>query len=145
MSFNPQNPNGQAASTNSAPVVLASDQSTIPVSATIASLPVDTLTKTSTLANSSGDTSLVTPGAGQSVRVYFFGYSASPANTTTVLCALRFGSNTPFDNQYLAAGQPYARNIGAGRKYVQGQPNEALVVNLSSTQAVYCNIEYALV
>ncbi len=32
MSYNPQNPNGQATSANSAPVVIASDQSTLPVS-----------------------------------------------------------------------------------------------------------------
>jgi hypothetical protein len=32
MSYNPQNPNGQATSANSAPVVIASDQSALPVS-----------------------------------------------------------------------------------------------------------------
>ena len=32
MSYNPQNPNGQATSTNSSPVVIASDQSIVPVS-----------------------------------------------------------------------------------------------------------------
>lgn len=36
MSYNPQNPNGQAAMANSAPVVIASDQSAIPVSGTVA-------------------------------------------------------------------------------------------------------------
>lgn len=40
MSYNPQNPNGQATSANSAPVVIASDQSAVPVSA--ASLPLPT-------------------------------------------------------------------------------------------------------
>lgn len=40
MAYNPQNPNGQATSANSAPVVVASDQSTLPVSA--ASLPLPT-------------------------------------------------------------------------------------------------------
>jgi hypothetical protein len=34
MSYNPQNPNGSATSANSAPVVIASDQSAIPVSGT---------------------------------------------------------------------------------------------------------------
>lgn len=38
MSYNPNNPNGSATSANSAPVVIASDQSTVPVSA--ASLPL---------------------------------------------------------------------------------------------------------
>lgn len=145
MAYNPVNPNGQASSANSSPVVIASDQSTVPVSAAVTSLPVDTLTKSSVLANSSGDTTLVTPSAGQAVRLYFFGYSASSSNSSAVRASLRFGSNTAFDNQYLMASQPYARNIGAGRKYIQGATNEALIVNLSAAETVYCNIEYSLV
>ncbi len=145
MAYNPQNPNGQAASANSTPVVIASDQSTFSVNSAVTSLPVDTFTKSSTVANASGDTTLVTPGSGQAVRLFFFGYSASPSNGASVLCALRFGSNTAFDNQYLSPSQPYARNIGAGRKYVQGAANEALIINLSAAQTVYCNIEYSLV
>lgn len=35
VSYNPQNPNGQATSTNSSPVVIASDQSAVPISGTI--------------------------------------------------------------------------------------------------------------
>lgn len=55
MSYNPQNPNGQATSANSAPVVLASDQSTVAVSA--ASLPLPT--GSATAANqATGNTSL---------------------------------------------------------------------------------------
>lgn len=142
MAYNPQNPNGQTTSANSTPVVLASDHSTVPVG--LASLPMDTVTKTSVLANTSGDTTLVNPGA-NSVRLYFFGYSASPSNGASVQCALRFGANTAFDNQYLLAGQPYARNIGSGRKYIQGAPGESLKVNLSASQTVYANIEYSIV
>jgi hypothetical protein len=39
MSYNPQNPNGQAHSTASAPVVIADDQTAVPVSATSLPLP----------------------------------------------------------------------------------------------------------
>lgn len=39
MSYNPNNPNGSATSANSAPVVIASDQSSIPVTATITGTP----------------------------------------------------------------------------------------------------------
>ena len=39
MSYNPQNPNGQATSANSSPVVVASDQSAIPISASSLPLP----------------------------------------------------------------------------------------------------------
>lgn len=140
MAYHPMNPNGQATSSNSFPVVIASDQSSLPVN--ISSLPVDTFTKSSTVASSSGDLTVVTPPAGQRVRLFFFGYSASPSNASSVLVALRFGSNTAFDNQYLSPSQPYARNIGAGRRYIQGGVNEALIVNLSASQTVYCNIEY---
>ena len=41
MSYNPSNPNGQATSANSAPVVLASDQSAVPISDNGSSLTVD--------------------------------------------------------------------------------------------------------
>lgn len=143
MSYSPINPNGQAASANSSPVVLASDQSALTVNSTVLSLPVDTFTKSSSVATATGDTTLVTPPGGQRVRLFFFGYSASPSNGAAVMAALRFGSNTAFDNQYLSPSQPYARNIGAGRRYIQGGVNEALIVNLSAAQTVYCNIEYA--
>jgi hypothetical protein len=143
MSYSPVNPNGQAPSANSSPVVIASDQSAIDVNATISSLPVDTFTKSSSVATATGDTTLVTPPGGQRVRLFFFGYSASPANGAPVMAALRFGSSAAFDNQYLSPSQPYARNIGAGRRYIQGGVDEALIVNLSAAQTVYCNIEYA--
>ncbi|MEO5949837.1 MAG: hypothetical protein ABIQ04_00140 [Candidatus Saccharimonadales bacterium] len=45
MSYNPQNPNGSAISTNSAPVVIASDQSAVPI--TVGSLPLPTAAATS--------------------------------------------------------------------------------------------------
>ncbi len=44
MSYNPQNPNGQASSANSSPVVIASDQSAVPVSATALPLPTGAAT-----------------------------------------------------------------------------------------------------
>jgi hypothetical protein len=44
MSYNPQNPNGQAAMANSSPVVVASDQTAIPVSATSLPLPTGAAT-----------------------------------------------------------------------------------------------------
>lgn len=39
MSYNPQNPNGQATSANSSPVVIASDQSAVSVQGTVAIAP----------------------------------------------------------------------------------------------------------
>jgi hypothetical protein len=44
MAYNPQNPNGQATMANSAPVVIASDQTAIPISGTVTSTPSGTQT-----------------------------------------------------------------------------------------------------
>jgi hypothetical protein len=57
MSYNPQNPNGQATSDNSAPVVIASDQSDLPISA--ASLPLPSGAATAARQDT-GNTSLAT-------------------------------------------------------------------------------------
>lgn len=101
-----------------------------------------TFVKTTTAATASGNNTIYTPASGKFIRLYFFGYSAG-ANVTGVLAGLRFGtSGTIFDKQYLvAAGQPYARNIQAGKRYIDGAVDEPLIVNLDATQTVYVNIE----
>lgn len=76
MSYNPQNPNGQATSANSSPVVVASDQSALPITDNSGSLTVDQATGTNlhtvvdsgtltTLTTLTGTTTL-TPGTGAS-------------------------------------------------------------------------------
>lgn len=101
-----------------------------------------TFTKKSVTASSSGNNTLHTPAGGKKIRLYFFGYSAGN-NVTGVLAGLKFTTGgTVFDQQYLvAAGQPYARNIQAGKRYIDGGVNEALVVNLDAAQTVYVNLE----
>jgi hypothetical protein len=101
-----------------------------------------TFTKKTVTASSSGNNTIHTPASGNKIRLYFFGYSAG-SNVTGVLCGLKFTtSGTVFDYQYLtAAGQPYARNIQAGKRYIDGGIDEALVLNLNGAQTVYCNIE----
>ena len=69
MSYNPNNPNGQAAMANSAPVVVASDQSAIPVSGTVA---VTSATLATTAKQDTGNASLSsidtkTPALGQAL------------------------------------------------------------------------------
>lgn len=102
----------------------------------------ETFTKKSVTASSSGNNTIHTPAAGKKIRLYFFGYSAG-SDVTGVLCALKFGTaGTVFDRQYLsAAGQPYARNIQAGKRYVDGAVDEVLVLNLSAAQTIYTNVE----
>jgi len=65
MSYNPQNPNGQAAMANSAPVVVASDQSAVPISA--ASLPLPSTAATSTKQSDGSQKSQVVDGSGNVV------------------------------------------------------------------------------
>ncbi len=68
MSYNPVNPNGQATSANSAPVVIASDQSSVPVtvqtgSNTLGSVKITDGTQTAnTLASDTGQNALLTAG-----------------------------------------------------------------------------------
>lgn len=49
MAYNPQNPNGQATMANSAPVVIASDQTAIPITGTVTSTPSGTQTVSGTV------------------------------------------------------------------------------------------------
>ena len=62
MAYNPQNPNGQATGANSTPVVIASDQTTIPVSATTLPLPAGASTE-STLSALNTKVTAVNTGA----------------------------------------------------------------------------------
>lgn len=103
---------------------------------------VQTLTKKTVTASSSGANTIHTPALGKKVRLYYLGYSAG-ATVTGVLVGMRFtAGGTDFDNQYLVTpGQPFGRNIQAGKRYIDGGVNEALVVNLSAAQTVYVNVE----
>lgn len=102
----------------------------------------ETFTKKTVSASSSGNNTIHTPASGKKIRLYFFGYSAG-SSVTGVLAGLRFAAaGTIFDQQYLVApGQPYARNIQSGKRYVDGAVDEALVLNLSAAQTVYTNVE----
>lgn len=62
MSYNPNNPNGQATSANSAPVVIASDQSGVPISAS--SLPLPTGAATSANQTNASQKTQVVDGSG---------------------------------------------------------------------------------
>lgn len=108
------------------------------------SVQSDTLVKGTFTATLSGDNTAYTPAAGKSIRLYFFGYSAS-ASVTGVLVQLKlqgYNAGNPVDAQYMsAAGQPYARNIQGGKRYIQGSVNGTLIVNLSVAQSVYFNYE----
>ena len=99
------------------------------------------LTKNTVTALSAGANTIHTPAAGKAIRLYFFGYSAG-SDVTGVLAQLRFANHAPFDSEYMvAAGQPYARNIQAGKRFVDGGVDEPLVLTLDAAQTVYVNYE----
>lgn len=109
----------------------------------ILTLPVDTYSVKSTDATTSGDITIHTPAAGKKIRLYYLCLNASGGNTADVATIVKFAAAgaTKFKHS-LKAGAIWARNIGAGRRYIEGAVNEALIVNLSATQTVHVSIEY---
>lgn len=108
------------------------------------SLQSAALVKGTLAASSSGDTTVYTPTSGKKIRLYFFGYSGG-ANVTGVTINLKlegYNGGASFDAQYFSAdGQPYARNIQAGAKYIEGSVDGRLIVNLSAAQTIHVNYE----
>jgi len=121
--------------------------STYPVTDNGGSLTVD-IPDTTTLAKSvtasaSGDTTIHTPTASNRVRLGYLCLSADGANSADVTVIVKFtvGGSTLYKVS-LKAGAIWARNIGAGQRYLDGGINNALIVNLSTTQTVHVSIEY---
>lgn len=108
------------------------------------SVESETLVKGTVTASTSGDNVVYTPSAGKKVRLFFFGYSAG-SSVTGCLVGLKlagYNGGAVFDQQYLsAAGQPYARNIQGGKRYIEGEADGVLTVELSASQTVYVNYE----
>lgn len=100
-------------------------------------VPVKSLT-----VSASGDTPVVTPATGKKVRLTYLAFSADGANTADVVAYLKFGSGAGIYKVSLTPKAIYARNIGAGRRYVEGAVDEALSVNLSIGQGVHVTVEY---
>lgn len=103
------------------------------------------ITKVSATATTIGDTTIITPGAGQKIRLYKFSYSADGANAAGTVVGLKFGVSAAIDKQWLDPKQPYAD--GLTMRYYDGGVNEALKVNLSAavTVGIYINIAYQLI
>jgi hypothetical protein len=84
MTYNPQNPNGQATSANSQPVVLASDQTAVPVSASSLPLPTGAAQDTTLTSGNlkvQGNTASGASDAGNPVKVGGVYNSAAPTFT----------------------------------------------------------------
>lgn len=97
---------------------------------------------------SSGDTAILTPTAGQSVRLFYINLGSPGSNTlATQIVTVRFGANAPIYTIPLVPGAIFARNIGAGGRaagyYQQGQAiNEQLILNLTVNEPVTWSVEY---
>ncbi len=107
-----------------------------------ASVSNESITPTAVTASASGDNTIFTPTGGTSARVYYVSLSADGGNSADVTAIVKFGAGgTSRYKVSLKAGSIWARNIGAGRKYMQGAVNEAVIVNLSAAQSVHTSIE----
>lgn len=112
---------------------------TQPVS--IATFPVDTYTAKTVSTSASGDTTIHDPAPGQRVRLHYIAINADGANSADVTVIIKFGAVEQYKLS-LKAGAIWARNIGAGRRYIQGAVDANLSVNLSTAQTVHISIEY---
>lgn len=103
----------------------------------------DTFSVLSQTVSTSGNTTLITPTSGRRVRLFYVLMNADGANAADVTSAVRFGASGSLVYPVcLKAGSIFARNIGAGRRYVQGAINEALIANLSAAQTVNLTVEW---
>jgi hypothetical protein len=95
-------------------------------------------------ASANGDNNLWIPQSGKRIRLYYFGYSAG-AGVDGVLARLKlegYHAGAAIDTQRLvAAGQPFARNILAGTRYIDGGIDGKLIVNLDAAKLVHANFE----
>lgn len=96
------------------------------------------LTIVSGSAASSGNTTAVTPAAGKKLRVSYLAYNPALA----VECAWRFGAAGPlFLRNSMPAGGIVAKDFGDMR-YLEGEVDEPLVLNLSLAVTVIWNCTY---
>lgn len=100
------------------------------------------LSPTALSVSSSGDNTIFTPDSGEVTRAYYISLSADGANSADVTAIVKFGAGGSANYKVsLKAGAIFARNIGAGKRHMQGATNEALIVNLSAAQTVHVSVE----
>jgi len=103
----------------------------------------DTYNVATLTSSSSGNATIITPSGSNHVRVHYVMMNADGANTADVTAAVRFAAaGVLLYKTSLKAGSIFARNVGAGRRYIGGAAGEALILNLSAAQAVNVTVEY---
>lgn len=107
------------------------------------SMPVsvqsDTYSAVAVDATASGDNTIVS--ITNTARLYYVSLSANGANAADVTAIVKIGASEKFKVS-LKAGSIFARNIGAGRRYLTGSAGDDIIVNLSAAQTVHVSVEY---
>ncbi len=95
-------------------------------------------------ANTTGETTIITPTSGNAIRLWWYNIAADPANTGHVTIGLRFGTgNTDFYKVGLSQyGAATAHSFKSGKSFHQGAVDQPLLINLSGNQTTYVNIDY---
>ena len=88
-----------------------------------------------------GNNNIRVPGVGNKIRLYYISLSAPLTNAADVTVLLKFNA-TELYKVNLAPGAIWARNIGAGLKYIEGAINESFIGNLSAALTVLVSYEY---
>lgn len=91
--------------------------------------------------NGAGDNTVKTPATGTRLILQYLCLSADGANTADVTATVKWSGGATLYKISLKAGAIWARNIGAGRRVLDGAIDQALLVNLSAAQAVHVSHE----
>lgn len=102
-------------------------------------MAVDTYSAVAVDASSSGNNTIV--AITNTARLYYVSLSANGANSADVTAIVKIGTSEKFKVS-LKAGSIFARNIGAGRRYLTGSSGDDIIVNLSDAQTVHVSVEY---
>jgi hypothetical protein len=156
VAYNPVNPNGQATSANSAPVVVASDQSAIPVTANagtnlntsalalesggnLAAVRTDIdyrfsggKTSYAAVLNTSGNNVVITPAAGKRIRIFWVSFIPNTDNLNANLVTVK----------YTAGITMYVGYAMAHWELFTGAADDSVTVNLNTTEPVAITIHY---
>lgn len=104
----------------------------------------DTYTAVTGDATATGDNPIVSVAPTDTLRLYYICLSANGANGADVTATVKLGAAELFKIS-LKAGAIWARNIGAGRHYLEGADAADLIVELSDTQTVHVSAEYEII
>ncbi len=99
----------------------------------------DTYSAIAVDASALGDNTIV--AITNTARLYYVSLSANGANSADVTAIVSIGTTDMFKVS-LKAGSIFARNIGAGRRYLTGSTGDDIIVNLSDAQTVHVSVEY---